>query len=62
MKIIFDSEEQKDKFFSTVVFEFCPDELGLARSDCHAYKCCRDCWDDTNLETEIAEKEKKENE
>lgn len=62
MKIIFDSEEQKDRYFAI----FCPDEeFGLKQDEncCNAYgkKECINCWKQSGLEYEIKEEVNNEN-
>lgn len=54
MKIIFDSEEQQQRWFDSV---FCPSYLGLKDAD----KCgrrsslisCETCWKESGLEMEV---------
>lgn len=46
MKIIFDSEEQKDKYINRITW-FCPKEFGLVDrgdDDCGKDDDCSKCW------------------
>ncbi len=57
MKIIFDSEEQKDKFMDIVHEGFiCPRELGLEdarrNSTCLSTPCIT-CWENSGVEMEV---------
>ena len=65
MKIIFDSEEQKDKFkiiFPILAHELCPIDIGIQNN----YKCryrnfssndgCLTCWRNCGIEMEVRDK------
>ena len=55
MKIVFDSEKEKEKCIEALVHhsEVCPYELGISLNDkCASYKCCKDCWEN-NLNYEV---------
>ena len=46
MKIIFDSEEQKDTFLATIFYDYCPSDIGLNDRDCDGSigNDCTECW------------------
>ena len=47
MKIIFDSEEQKQKFLFVVAPLLCPGDVGVDESSkytCVSEELCEDCW------------------
>ena len=47
MKIIFDSESQKEKFLDGFCsIKGCPYDIGLD-ADCVNYLTCRECWTDS---------------
>lgn len=53
MKIIFDSEEQKENFLKLMsesdTVDFCPGRLNLEETGdgCSIPECCRQCWEDS---------------
>ena len=53
MKIIFDSEEQKEDFMADV----CPDDVSIALhaelSDRCYGPCCSECWKNCGIELEV---------
>ena len=52
MKIIFDSEEQKETFLGAMTYAgLCPYEAGID-IDCVERAICRDCWEDA-IESEV---------
>lgn len=55
MKIIFDSEEQKERFLNTVVR--CPSDFGLEDNEenCKSGRCC-ECWEKA-VECEVKKSE-----
>lgn len=62
MKIIFDSEEQKEKFMRTflgdILTEYCPSSLLLNESmaGCAGNKgTCKECWQESGLVLEVIE-------
>ena len=65
MKIIFDNEEQKDRFFEMIVrSDYCPESTPLFELHNHE-KCtcddldeecsCKECWENSGIEIEIKE-------
>lgn len=52
MKIIFDSEEQKDNFAKHIPATFCPSLFGLKGSCCD-FEECDDCWKNSGIELEV---------
>lgn len=57
MKIIFDSEEQQQRWFDSIM---CPRYLGLKEIDCgrsidsgSGYLDCETCWKQSGLEMEV---------
>lgn len=46
MKIIFDNEEQKDKFMRGIRKMNCPHELGLTDKPVNYCRGCLECWND----------------
>lgn len=56
MKIIFDSEEQKEAFERDIFLYHCPVYFGIERDVryklCELYNSCDDCWRD-HLEMEV---------
>lgn len=52
MKIIFDSEEQKENFLKLMsesdVVDFCPGNMNLEENGngCGIPSCCRQCWEE----------------
>ena len=56
MKIIFDSEEQKKKFFEMLPAMCCPFELGLRQKRKNILDCdqtCLACWLSAGIDTEV---------
>ena len=57
MKIIFDSEHQKEMFLNSMVKGFCPGELNLKNYwDCQFMLMtgnCRECWEQCGIEMEV---------
>lgn len=58
MKIIFDSQEQKDKFLEMIVLcsDECPGYFGLnntTRKQCRKNDGCSRCWDECGIEYEV---------
>lgn len=53
MKIIFDSEEQKESFLKLMseadVVDFCPGKMNLKekRDGCGIPSCCKQCWEES---------------
>lgn len=62
MKIIFDSEEEKNKFFSYISVSDCPTSLSSKYvDDEHCYcnkRDCAKCWENCGIEFEIGGKQK----
>ena len=67
MKIIFDNEKQKDRFFEMIVrSDYCPESTPLFELHNHA-KCpgndfdeecsCKECWENSGIEIEIVKKD-----
>lgn len=73
MKIIFDNEKQKDRFFDAIVrSDWCPETspyLGLhnhfnGTTDCESddvYATCKKCWENSGIEIEVISVEKHAN-
>lgn len=68
MKIVFDSEQERQEFFTAARDSICPDAIGLhsletCRPDNMQYECCGKCWEKALKDiVEVAgnsEKEKK---
>ena len=61
MKIIFDSEEQKEAFMSDVIEHSCPEEYYLEnKHSCSAFSWrehCDLCWANCGIEVEVIEDE-----
>ena len=58
MKIIFDSEEQKEKFLSGVLdTRVCPYDIGVYMTNCIKCKTCEDCWKSCGIEMAVKESE-----
>lgn len=64
MKIIFDSEEQKNAFMriglGDIITEYCPGTLHLHESNdgcCGNNGTCKECWDKSGLEMEVMDNE-----
>ena len=57
MKIIFDSEEQKEKFIEVLSSGGCPNEVGLNGFD-NCSVNCGDCWERA-IEMKVVEKSSK---
>jgi len=57
MKIIFDSEEEKEEFFRTIIRgDFvCPSDFGM-EDKCSGTKSCTECWE-KSIPHEIKEPE-----
>lgn len=57
MKIIFDSEEEKNKFFNRISFGDCPTSLSSKYIDSdHCYcsdRDCAKCWEECGIEFEV---------
>lgn len=53
MKIIFDSEEQKEAFFEHVVADYCPSIFGSDASTCFENDSCDNCWEKCGIELEV---------
>lgn len=57
MKIIFDSEEQKERFMNTVVSDYCPSLFGafpnMGSQLCDIYDCCKKCWEQSGIDMEV---------
>lgn len=56
MKIIFDSEEQKKKFFEIMPATHCPYELELPQKKKNILDCdmtCFACWMSAGIDTEV---------
>ncbi len=56
MKITFDSEKQKEEFFTHIVM--CPYDLGIEGfegEDCMEDDACSRCWQQAGVEIEVAE-------
>lgn len=51
MKIIFDSEEQKEMVFDKLVTQMCPEEFGL-ENHC-PQEDCENCWAKSGIEMEV---------
>lgn len=57
MKIIFDSEEQKNTLFRLLPMDYCPSILGLkdiTYNNCDDYACNK-CWENCGIEVEVIE-------
>ena len=53
MKIIFDSEEQKEIVLGAISkAEKCPYEVEIGECECDKYATCRDCWENA-IECEV---------
>jgi len=55
MKIIFDSEEQKEKIFAVLSFDLCPDDVGYEPKQPCSERCvseCMRCWEES-VESEV---------
>ena len=52
MKIIFDSEEQKENFARHIFADHCPTLFGLNGSCCD-FEECDECWKNCGLEVEV---------
>ena len=52
MKIIFDSEEEKDNFAKLIFSDYCPSLFGLKGSCCDFEKC-DECWKNCGIEMEV---------
>lgn len=55
MKIIFDSEEQKEVFLANIII--CPSDLGMEKfqcADCMEEDACERCWQQAGVEIEVA--------
>lgn len=60
MRIIFDSEEQKERFISLISPFLCPSDIGIGNDDadhCSRNGACRDCWKNCGIEIEVKESE-----
>lgn len=62
MKIIFDSEEQMDRFCKFLADFGCPNDVDLGNvsdniNDCERCGLCSDCWKDCGIEMEVKESE-----
>lgn len=57
MKIIFDSEEQKEEFINNLVDCSCPSDIGLKDSDDYCNEkglmSCYSCFEQSGLEMEV---------
>lgn len=49
MKIIFNSEREKEKFFDGMAWrnDVCPEDIGIsvAKDNCRNANSCRECWE-----------------
>ena len=55
MKIIFDNEEQKEKFIDQLRVN-CPEDYGLPQVKLTCSLDCVDCWNGCGIECEVKEK------
>ena len=56
MKVIFDSEEQKDQFLEIMASGGCPGSLGLSEDICgYSDHGCEYCWRTCGMEMEFVE-------
>lgn len=55
MKIVFESEEEKDKILDILSnLDICPSDLGFNELDrCRVDDLCRECWKSSGLEIEV---------
>ncbi len=58
MKIVFDSEDQKETFLSLITLTaLCPEDILLKNRKCDKlcdnFKECRNCWKQSGLEMEV---------
>lgn len=65
MKIIFDSENEKNSFFTHVASDYCPGIFGLKNTGCidigHGRESnydCDSCWENCGLEMEVLDQAK----
>lgn len=57
MKIIFDSEEQKEKFMCELSKHLCPSDFDLVKP-CYPFSwhcLSEECWKESSLEVEVRE-------
>ena len=52
MKIIFDSEEQKNQVVGFLKHDYCPSEFGF-RDACDDDYTCYECWEKCGIEMEV---------
>lgn len=56
MKIIFDSEQQKEKFIDLISLDMCPSDIGVGNYERCVKGNCWECWEESELEMEVKEK------